>query len=67
MKNIQPDLSRKKQIHKAIADISFYLGAMALDKAAYALGLLNKMLDSFDRGQPEPWSNYQPMIEEEFS
>lgn len=67
MKNIQYDLDRRRQIRKAVAHINDCLGKHLLDRAAYALAMFNKMLDSFDRNQPQPWSNFQPMIEEEFS
>ena len=66
MKNIQPDLNQRKEIRSAVAQITFYLGAQQTEKAIYAMELLNKMLDTFDQGEPQPWSNFLPMIFEEF-
>lgn len=67
VKSIQPDMNRQKQIRKAVAEINGYLSEKALDKAAFGLHLLNQMLDSIDNGAPRPWSEFQPMLVEEFS
>jgi hypothetical protein len=67
VKNIQPDMNTAKQKRKAIAVIEQCLSENDWDKAFYALVLFNDMLDSIDQGTPRPWSEFLPMLEEEFS
>lgn len=76
MKNVQPDMKLDKQIRKAIAQIDGFLSDMSdlsdenltlKYKARYTLSLLNQMVEGAENGIPQPWSQFQPMIDEEFS
>lgn len=67
VKNVQPDMNTAKQKRKAVAEIEGYILAGELEKAYYAMHLLNQMLDSIESGQPRPWSEFQPMLVEEFA
>jgi hypothetical protein len=35
--------------------------------ARYQLNLLEQLVVSISEGQPQPWSNFKPMVVEEFS
>ena len=78
MKNIQLDMNQVKQVRKAIAAIDLCLleaqrpGATmvmrerSVKKARYTMVCLEDMVDNIGKGQPNPWSDYEPMISEEF-
>lgn len=36
-------------------------------KSCYTINLVNEMVQSACNGQPRPWSEFSPMIDEEFS
>lgn len=67
VKNIQPNMDFGKQTRKATVFIIDLLNQGKTDKACYAMDLLNQMLDSIDKGQPQPWSQFFPMFQEEFA
>lgn len=67
MKNIQHDMDFGKQTRKATNFVLRHLQAGDSDKACYAMHLMNQMLDSIKAGQPQPWSNFSPMFDEEFA
>lgn len=76
MKNMQPDMKLDKQVRKATGQIRQMLSDMSelsddnltlKYKARYALDLLDQMVNSAVNGIPRPWSEYSPMIDEEFS
>ena len=60
-------MNSARQQRKAVHEIVLYLQTGQTEKACYAIGLLNQMLDSIDNGKPRPWSEFKPMLEEEFS
>lgn len=66
MKNIQPDMDFGKQTRKATNFVLRHLQAGDDQKACYAMHLMNQMLDSIKQGQPQPWSHFLPMFNEEF-
>lgn len=47
-------------------DADFSEGILRLEKARYALNLVDQMVTSASNGQPRPWSEFSPMIDEEF-
>ena len=65
MKNIQPEMDVEKQVRKACNAIDSALPNV--EKASYLAGLASMMLVSVAEGQPQPWSNFAPMADEEFS
>lgn len=67
MLNIQPDMKSTKQTRRAISEICGYLADGQAEKACYAMDMLNEMLDTINIGKPQPWSNFQPRLLEEFS
>lgn len=66
MRNIQHDLDLGKQLRKAYADHDDAVRLGQPDKARYILDQLWAMWNAYLDGLPEPWSNYRPMIAEEF-
>lgn len=66
MKTIQPDMKLDKQVQKGIAAVNAALDQGNLQKASYTIGLIQKMVDGAVAGQPQPWSQFAPMIAEEF-
>ena len=67
MKNIQHNMDMAKQLRKAWAAMevaSFFFGP---EKARYVGDLIQDMFDSWLDDLPQPWSNFVPMIEEEFN
>ena len=55
-----------KQINKAKADIDAATNSGNREKADYIRGLAADMIAKSQAGLPEPWSNFRPMIAEEF-
>ena len=68
MKNIQPDMDLERQVRKGCARVNLALDQTPpdVDKASYAAGLVAKMIEGAVYGQPQPWSQFAPMIDEEF-
>ena len=67
MKTIQPDMNLDKQMTKAIAAVNLAILECNLDKSRYTIALINEMVRSVIDGQPRPWSEFQPRIDEEFN
>jgi hypothetical protein len=63
VKNIQPDMNVEKQIRKFDAAIE---AAPSPEHAGYLTGLLAMFLVGVSEGQPQPFSQFIPMYEEEF-
>lgn len=55
-----------KQIRKAAAAADEAVRAGNYQKACYIRELAEMMVASARAGQPQPWSNYAPMVAEEF-
>ena len=66
MKNIQPDMDLARQVQKGCARVHLALDEGNLQKAMYATSLVIKMLNGVVEGQPQPWSTFAPMIDEEY-
>ncbi|AVD99664.1 hypothetical protein HWB51_gp046 [Mycobacterium phage Cuke] len=78
MRNIQLDMNQVRQVRKAVAAIdrclleaqrpgaTMALRDRAVKKARYTLVCLEDMVDNIGSGKPNPWSDYEPMISEEF-
>jgi len=66
MRNIQHDMDLGKQLRKAYADHDDCVRGGRLAEARYVLDLIWLMWNAYLDGLPEPWSNYRPMVREEF-
>lgn len=68
MKNIQPGMDIERQVRKGCAAIDSALqeDPPNVEKASYTAGLVANMLEGYAVGIPQPWSQYSPMIAEEF-
>lgn len=63
MKNIQPDMNVAKQRRKFTTAME---NAPTAEHVAYLEGLRELFDRSIERGEPQPFSNFLPMYEEEF-
>lgn len=66
MKNIQPDMNVAKQFRKANVQMDAAMQAGQPEKASYIADLISMMSESIDKGELRPWSEFSPMIDEEF-
>lgn len=66
MKNIQPDMDLNTQIRKGCNAINAALDQGNLDKACHTTFYVVCMIRGALGGLPQPWSQFQPMIDEEF-
>ena len=60
--NNQPDMNQMKQVRKALGDIDIAQRAGDIYKVNYIAYCLRDMVAKGN----QPWSNYRPMIAEEF-
>ena len=49
------------------SDIGISINIKKIQKARYSMDLINEMIKSACNGQPRPWSEFSPMIDEAFS
>lgn len=67
MLNLQPEMNLNNQVRKGLARVIEAMNDEDMVKATYIVRLINKMLEDYELGKPQPWSNFQPMIDEEFN
>jgi hypothetical protein len=67
MLNMQPDMNVDKQIRKGQTQRTAAFDAGDYAKARYIDHCIGLMRKSIEQGKPRPWSEFQPMIDEEFS
>lgn len=68
MKNIQPDMDLERQVRKGCATVNLALDETPpnIQKACLAAHFTAQMIEWALVGYPQPWSQFKPMIDEEY-